>query len=72
MDQLGFGDYSGPTKKDLKKDSEELAEVGDRGLMEGFRKKCLGMGGYRYGIVLSKVKENYLRFYPMKTLDSKE
>ena len=31
-----------------------------------------GIGNYRYGIVLSKVKENFWSFQPIRSLDSNE
>ena len=32
----------------------------------------LGIGGYRYGIVLCKVKEDFWTFKPLRSLDSHE
>ena len=32
----------------------------------------LGIGGYRYGLVIAKVKEDYWACFPLHTLDSNE
>jgi len=40
--------------------------------LDSFRTKSLAIGGYRYGVVICKVRENYWQFYPLRTMDSKE
>ena len=74
LDQMGFGDYSGTKKKKKKKSSsmapaEEAIHNTDA---DDLPTRSLGIGGYRYGIVLCKVMEDHWTFQPLKTMDSKE
>ena len=66
MDQVGFGDFSGDKRSRKKNKSKVLDDKDDDNPIKG-----LGLGRYRYGIVICKIKENYWQFKPLRTLDSR-